>query len=332
MSRLLTPTWTAIALLAIAMPSPLLGQNAPGTPLEPAPVIRDRNGAEMVLIPAGDFWMGSDEAEIDQFLKACLEANGRGTPMSEPECASLGRLETPRHRVVLGAYYIDRYEVTNGLFEQFIKITRYRTTADADGHSWIWQQKDGRSQWLKVTRTSWRKPRGPESEAQANHPVVHVSWKDADAYCRWASKRLPTEAEWEKAARGTYERRYPWGQDWNASRANGEMSVEATTTVGAYPEGTSPYLADDMAGNVWEWTADWSDERYYEASPNQDPQGPSSGKRKVLRGGSWHQDQAFLRSAFRNSNQPENHADNLGFRCAVSAPQVTEAITVQEVS
>lgn len=312
--------WTVVAFLVLGASAPVLAQNAAATSSELASVIKGNDGAEMVLIPAGDFWMGSGQAEIDHFYRECKAAANRGTGISEPTCVTLARPEIPRHRVTLDAFYMDRYEVTNALFEQFANATGYRTTAESRGHGSIWQQKDGRSQWLKLDGTAWRTPRGPGSSAHPRHPVVHISWHDADAYCRWAGKRLPTEAEWEKAARGGEDRRYPWGENWDASKANGDMAVQATAPVGSYPGGTSLHQLHDMAGNVWEWIADWFDAWYYEISPARNPKGPSSGQRKVLRGGSWHHDQIFLRSALRNSNQPDNHADNLGFRCAKSTP------------
>jgi sulfatase modifying factor 1 len=157
----------------------------------------------------------------------------------ELACRMVGR-ELPRHRVFLDAFHIDRYEVTNTLFERFVLATSHRTAAEREGRSWVLRAKGGQVQSEAVSDAAWRTPVGPGSSASADYPVVHVSWHDADAYCRWARKRLPTEAEWEKAARGTDERRYPWGADWDPARANGAMSAKATRPVGSYPGGVSP--------------------------------------------------------------------------------------------
>jgi iron(II)-dependent oxidoreductase len=232
--------------------------------LRPEPP-RTEDRAEMVLVPAGEFWMGSDEY---------------------PD-------EKPRHRVYLDAYHIDKYEVTNALYKRFMDPT-------------------GRSAPALWTNSNFNGP---------TQPVVGVDWYDAEAYCRWAGKRLPTEAEWEKAARGTDGRKYPWGHDWDSSKANSrEIKIDKTVAVGSYPAGVSPYGAHDMAGNVWEWVADWYDKDYYKRSPDRNPTGPSTGQYKVLRGGAWVNNPINLRTADRSSNTPDGRNNDVGFRCARGSP------------
>jgi formylglycine-generating enzyme required for sulfatase activity/uncharacterized caspase-like protein len=279
--------------------------------LGPAKVVKGEDGAEMVLVPAGEFWMGSDQAEVDRFVEDCKKAG-----VQEAWCKEWGQREVPRHRVMLDAFHIDRDEVTNALFERFVQATSHRTTAEREGKGWVWHPKDGKWQLEEVGGAGWRTPGGSGTSAASDHPVVQVSWHDADAYCRWAGKRLPTEVEWEKAARGTDGRRYPWGDDWDQTRANGAMTAKATRPVGSYHSGTSPYGVHDMAGNVAEWVADWFGKDYYQRSPLRNPTGPDSGTRRVLRGGSWSFSPRVLRSANRLDGSPDGRDNNLGFRCA----------------
>jgi formylglycine-generating enzyme required for sulfatase activity len=196
--------------------------------------------------------------------------------------------EKPPHRVYLDAYAVDKYEVTNALYKRFMDAT-------------------GRAAPAYWTDAKWN---------GATQPVVGVSWHDADAYCRWAGKRLPTEAEWEKAARGTDGRKYPWGDQWEASRANAENKLGKTAPVGSYSSGVSPYGAHDMAGNVWEWVADWYDAGYYKQTPERNPQGPASGSARVLRGGSWNHGTVSLRASDRDGSAPVARYGGIGFRCA----------------
>jgi formylglycine-generating enzyme required for sulfatase activity len=193
--------------------------------------------------------------------------------------------EKPAHEVYLDEYWIGKCEVTNEQFARFVAETGY----DA-GNYW----RNSASEW------------GPQA------PVVYVSWFDARAYCEWAGGRLPTEAEWEKAARGTDGRKYPWGNAWDSSRAwCEETSGGRAHPVGQLPAGASPYGCLDMAGNVWEWCQDWYGEY---------PSGPSEGSNRVRRGGSWGNDAQFARAAERGSSTPDYRNDFLGFRLARSLP------------
>jgi serine/threonine-protein kinase len=284
--------------------------------LGPQKVVKGDDGAKMVLVPTGEFWMGSDQTELDRFVDACKRA---GTTM--PICKQWSQIEAPRHRVYLDAFHVDQHEVTNAQFERFVRATSHQTTAEQEGTGLVHHVKDGAWQTEELSGVAWRTPTGPRTSASHNHPVVQVSWSDADAYCRWAGKRLPTEAEWEKAARGTDGRRYPWGETWSASRANGGRNVGATRPVGSYASGMSPYEAHDMAGNVLEWVADWWNESYYQRSPERNPRGPDSGQYRILRGGSWLDLSYFLRPAYRHVFLPGYRSDGIGFRCARGASE-----------
>lgn len=281
--------------------------------LGPPKVIQGDDGADMMLVPAGEFWMGSSPATVTKLVEECQKHQSQP---SEAQCFTWYERELPRHRVALDAVYIDRHEVTNALFERFVRATGYKTTAEREGTGWAWQQKDRTWKWVKVEGAEWRKPTGAGSSGLPQHPVVQVSWHDAEAYCRWAGKRLPTEAEWEKAARSTDGRRYPWGEQWDASKANGQMTVGTTKPVGSYPAGVTPYGIQDMSGNAAEWVADWFDATYYQRSADRNPKGPDTGAFRVHRGGAWDSGPILLRTSERGNSTPDARNANRGFRCA----------------
>lgn len=197
--------------------------------------------------------------------------------------------DNPRRGVYLDAFWIYKSPVTVEQYRQFCTSTERRMP---DPPSWGWRD---------------------------DHPVVNVSWVDAGDYAAWAGAVLPTEAQWEKAARGTDSRLYPWGSAWDPARcAHSVGSPRAGTAArGSFPKGASPYGVSDMAGNVWEWCADWYDEAYLRSAPGRNPAGPSAGERRVLRGGSWNDNMAYLyRTAMRFRYDPAGRFISFGFRCA----------------
>ncbi|HSA64724.1 MAG TPA: SUMF1/EgtB/PvdO family nonheme iron enzyme [Nitrospira sp.] len=221
--------------------------------------------------------------------------------------------EFPQRKVYLDAYEIDKFEVTTVQFLKFVLATNRQPLID-------WQYDGGNFQ-----------------ETMANHPVMHVSWFDADAYCTWAGKRLPTSAEWEKAARGEDGRIYPWGNEpAGLSRANfGRTGLSGPVrdrperlllyppiiSVDKYENGVSPYGVFQMAGNVAEWTADWYDPAYYKKAPDRNPKGPEKGTQRAFRGGGWIDSTPTVRPAQRNGTDPNTKMNWLGFRCARDAKE-----------
>ena len=244
----------------------------PASVPQPPAEITGKDGAPMVLVPAGEFTMGSDKGDDD---------------------------EQPIHRVFLDSFYMDKFEVTNGRFAKFVEAIQSEPP-------WGFADKE-------------------TPVVHSDRPVRWVNWMEAMGYCLWAGKRLPTEAEWEKAARGTDGRVYPWGNDPpTAAHAVFGLKEGADTVspIGNRDKGKSPYGVHDLAGNLYEWTTDWYDEEFYTKNPAINPRGPVEGAAKVQRGGSYINNPYRLRSSFRTKGDPTEHDPNVGFRCAQDAPKL----------
>jgi formylglycine-generating enzyme required for sulfatase activity len=263
-----------------------------------------------VYVPAGEFRMGSDAGDALAYDD-----------------------ERPKHVVLVSAFWMDETEVTNAHFAAFVNATGYETMAERTGEGLVFRPETGN--WEAVPGADWQHPAGPDFgiAGMEAYPVGQMSWSDAAAYCAWAGRRLPTEAEWEKAARGVDERTYPWGDEPAAGDrlnfADRQLPVpwaEAEVDdgylffapVGSYPAGASPYGALDMAGNAWEWVADYFDRNYYARSPYADPAGPESGQERGLRGGSWWTSARDARVTVRGEARDFPY-DIYGFRCAEPA-------------
>jgi formylglycine-generating enzyme len=274
-----------------------------------------------VDVPAGSFLMGTESGGYPD--------DGEG----------------PVHRVELSAFRIDSVAVSNNRFAAFVDATGHVTTAEAEGWSFVFagllpadfpdtQGVAAAPWWRKVDGADWRRPEGPHSDldGRGDHPVVHVSWVDAREYCRWSGARLPTEAEWERAARGGLEQvHFPWGQEREPGGTH-RMNVfqgtfPATNTGEDGWMGTCPVDAFasnalglyNATGNVWEWCRDWFDPGYYRHSPRLDPKGPSRGTHRVMRGGSYLCHDSYChryRVDARSANTPDSSTGNLGFRVA----------------
>ena len=289
-------------MLALTIPSYVLADEIP-----------------MVFVPAGEFIMGATLEEQQQILTFGWEARW------QTRIEQLVKSSGPQRVVFVNSFYIDTYEVTNRAYREFVRTTGYPEPV-------LWQSR------LQVK--------------DPDQPVVGISWFDAQAFCAWKEKRLPTEAEWEKAARGTDARQYPWGNSWEAdhlhtadllagrSLENFELRAGWQRTmyenlatarpgaIGAHPSGVSPYGAMDMAGNVWEWVADWYAPDYYRSAPKRNPTGPEGGTTKVLRGGGWDVPKVIPVTWLREHFIPPRHTGSpvTGFRCAATQrPGLIEA-------
>ena len=277
---------------------------------------------DLVPLPGGTFLMGTDATYG-------YRQDGEG----------------PAHEVVLVPFSISRFAVTNAQFAAFVHATGYRTEAEVFGWSFVFaafvpegfpptRAVVGAEWWRQIEGADWAHPEGPQSsiDERGDHPVVHVSWSDARAFCAWAAARLPTEAEWEYAARGGLSGMpFPWGDELEPggdhhmnvfqgrfpSQNTAADGYAGTAPVGAFPP--NGYGLHQMTGNAWEWTADWFDPRYYARSPRENPQGPAAGAARVMRGGSYLCHASYCnryRVDARSSNTPDSSTGNLGFRIA----------------
>jgi formylglycine-generating enzyme required for sulfatase activity/ABC-type sugar transport system substrate-binding protein len=272
----------------------------------------------LVSVPEGNFQMGTSEEQKANLLSAGVKSDSIS-------------MEFPQHQVWLDSFWIDQTEVTNGQFDLFVKDTGYKTDAEKSGKSWVFNL-DSQS-WEEKEKADWMHPRGPYTNITnlEKHPVINVSWNDAAAYCKWAGRRLPTEAEWEKAAKGTDNRAFPWGDqqpdgnlvnmadnnlpaDW--SDKNIDDAFQYAAPVGSFPAGASPYGALDMAGNVWEWTNDWYE--IYAGEDQRNPSGATTRQEHVERGGGWFNTWLQMRASARDKFSPDHTDTNGGFRCALS--------------
>jgi formylglycine-generating enzyme required for sulfatase activity len=252
---------------------------------------------EFVLVPAGEFEMGSTAEEAKEAFE---DATLRSSMLEEHVFIA----ETPKHTVYLDAYYISKHPVTNAQYRAFVEATGRKPPYDTERKQHIWEQSD-----FSV----------PEQ------PVVGVTWFDAAAFCDWIGGQLPTEAQWEKAARGTDRRKYPWGNaPPNRKMAAYSKYVSHPVKVGSYPENVSPYGVMDMAGNVFEWRRDAYNTSFYRHSPSKNPVYISRGKNNrehVIRGGAFDYGTPFLRSALRMRLPADVAFRNLGFRVVYSPPK-----------
>jgi formylglycine-generating enzyme required for sulfatase activity len=257
----------------------------------------------MVYVPAGQFEMGSDDDGVDYAMQLCRE-------LSDDCQRRWYENEQPVHTVALDGFWIDKHEVTNAQYQKCVEAGECQAP----------------------TRCNWGEPAYGEAD-KADHPAACVDWQGAQDYCEWAGGRLPTEAEWEYAARGPAGNLFPWGDTFDGTLANScdtnctlawrytgyDDGYAQTAPVGSYPGGTSWCGAEDMAGNVWEWVSDWYDSDYYSVSPAENPGGPSSGEYRVSRGGSWRDGsngELHLATFRYVSGVPSLRTSNVGVRCA----------------
>jgi formylglycine-generating enzyme required for sulfatase activity len=269
--------------------------------------LRPTDHMVMVFLPGGVFQMGSNKTEINSYIELCEHEWG--------DCEqSLFVNSSPQHSVELDAFWIDHTEVTN---EQFATFLNKRGNQRGGGVPWL-VVEDHHCMIEKLENQFQPK------SGYADHPVTHVSWYGAVAYCKWAGGQLPTEAQWEYAAKGPEGYIYPWGNEFDCTRDNfddasvGCDGYPATSPVDAFPSGKSWSGALGMTGNVYEWVADRYNADYYAYSPSKNPPGPNKGEHRVVRGGTWNLPLWWLNNTTRSDAPPTSRSYFGGFRCAVS--------------
>jgi eukaryotic-like serine/threonine-protein kinase len=283
----------------------------------------DQDGMILVFVPSGDFLMGASPELQGQMLDLC------------PNCDPISITDqSPQRSIFLDAFWIYRTEVTIAQFQKFVEDENYVTSAEKKGSSLSFDKSTNK--FITIPGVNWRKPDGNPTDLNqyVDYPVTQVSWDDARAYCSWASARLPTEAEWEKASRSVDGRFFPWGNAIpNDQYLNFDLVNEGPVAVMRYPAGVSPYGAYDMVGNVWEWVNDWYGENY-DPAQTLNPQGPVSGDGRVMRGGSWASERinelVNVTTTFRYFNQNDFTSPLIGFRCARDAKPIAEPVNTDE--
>jgi formylglycine-generating enzyme required for sulfatase activity len=312
-------TWVAGGVLAVAVIVGMVGFGSRGFGPERVPAdaalhdtwTRPADEMVMVYVPAGEFQMGGDDDDVDYALELCDEYH-RGCHVCDPTRDVCKREwfedQQPAHAVALDGFWIDQTEVTNAQYQRCVEAEACDPPEKSSLYTLDFYYGNS---------------------AYDDYPVIHVDWHQAAAYCEWAGARLPTEAEWEYAARGPQGRTFPWGSEFDGTLLNycdvncwlawrGDTFDDGyadTAPVGSFPAGASWCDALDLAGNVWEWVADWYDADYYSCSPSQNPTGPSSGERRVLRGGSWGLEPIYAHSTYRGTDYPDSTKIYRGIRC-----------------
>lgn len=319
-----TPLPTAVPTSTLP-PTPTVDPNIP--PIQPNGGdvwMRPIDTMPMVYAPPGTFLMGSSADQIAAAFDFCEQVSGAGT-CNRAWFADEG----PQSELTLGGFWLDQTEVTNAQFNNFVQDSGYTTIAEQVGGGNVYIIGEG---WQLIEGANWQFPLGPGSnlDSKDDHPVVMIAWEDAEAYCTWAGGQLPTEAQWEYAAKGPENLLYPWGNDFDGSKlnfcdvncpfdwkdANSDDGYAFTAPVGSYPAGSSWIGALDMAGNVFEWVRDWYADDYYANAPVENPLGPDQGERRGQRGGSWLNPlDRSIRTAERDSGLLGDAFNKVGLRC-----------------